>query len=148
MSYERPYYKDIDYRPQLFYAAFGVGDTELEVSKVRHKVDGFPEGLSMTAYEKPEHAEYMEALIGGDLGEMLRDRTPQLYEAVCGTDKFTVIRGQVKDDGDLCYFRNVIGFIEAMVEEGALGILDVFTTTLFSPSEWTKNIFEPHALML
>ena len=47
MDYERPYYEDLNYHPLLFYVVFGVEDEELSVSRERHHMDEFPEGLDM-----------------------------------------------------------------------------------------------------
>lgn len=38
----REYYKDIDYKPFLFYVIFGVSAEELQVSRKKHHIDEFP----------------------------------------------------------------------------------------------------------
>ena len=45
----REHYKDINYKPFLFYVVFGVPGEKLEVSQSRHHVDAFPEGLELRA---------------------------------------------------------------------------------------------------
>lgn len=127
----------------MFYVVFGVDSADLQVSRKRHKVDGFPENLELILYEKPKHTEYMELLFGGSMGNVLRDNNPQLYEAFREADRWTVIRGEIKDDANLHYMRNAIGFVQALIEKGALGIFDLFTLRLFSSAEWTGKIFEP-----
>lgn len=141
MNYERPYYKDLNYRPLLFYVIFGVKDEELKISKERHHVDAFPDGLDFVFYNKSENGTYMSSFIGGTLGEMLDRENHILYEAVRNTDKWAVIRGEVEQDADLNYMRNTIGVIQALVENGAAGVLDLQTFTLFTPEEWTNKIF-------
>lgn len=141
MDYERPYYEDINYHPLLFYVVFGVEDEELNVSKERHHVDEFPEGLDMIFYKKSEHGEYMDSMLGGTLGEILREDDPALYEAVRNVEGWAVIQGEVRQDADLNYMRNVIGFVQALVEKDGVGVLDLQTFTLYSAKEWTDNIF-------
>ena len=141
MSYERPYYEDLNYRPLLFYVIFGVEDKELNVSRKRHRVDVFPEGLDFTFYRRPENNAYMSTLIGGTLGEVLDRHDHDLYEKIKNTDHWAVIRGEVRQDADLNYMRNVTGFIQACIEAGAAGVLDLQTFTLFSSKEWTEKFF-------
>lgn len=38
--------------------------------------------------------------------------------------------------------RNVIGIIQALMEEGAAGVLDFPTFRLFSPEAWKEKFFE------
>ena len=141
MNYERPYYEDLNYRPLLFYVIFGVKNEELNVSREKHHVDAFPEGLDFMFYNKSEHSEYMSSLIGGSLGDILKEDNSTLYEAIQNTDTWAVIRGEVQDDTDLGYMRNTIGFIQALLETGAIGVLDLQTFSLLTPKKWTETIF-------
>ena len=149
MSFERPYYEDLNYHPLLFYVIFGVNGEELSVSRERHHVDEFPDGLNLISYQKPEHQEYMTELIGGALGEILDAGNHTLYEAVQNTEQWVIIRGEVQQDADLHYMRNTIGFVQALVETGAVGVLDLQTFMLYTPEEWTdiifSNEFDPYA---
>lgn len=141
MSFERPYYEDLNYHPLLFYVIFGVDGEELSVSRERHHVDAFPEGLDLLSYRKPEYEEYMTELIGGTIGEILNEDNHILYEAIKDTEQWVIIRGEVKQDADLNYMRNAIGFVQALVETGAVGVLDLQTFTLYTPEEWKNSIF-------
>lgn len=142
MGYERPYYEDINYRPFLFYVVFGVDDLQLNVSRKQHRVYEFPEGLDCMLYDKATEGGYMNSLIGGALGKTLNMKYPELYQTVLKTDKWAVIRGEVQNDTSLNYMRNTIGFVQALAEKEAVGILDLQTFTLYTPQEWNKNIFE------
>ena len=141
MSFERPHYEDLNYHPLLFYVIFGVNGDELNVSRERHHVDEFPDGLDLISYQKPEHQEYMTELIGGALGEILDAGNHALYEAIKNTEQWVIIRGEVQQDADLNYMRNAIGFVQALVETGAVGVLDLQTFMLYTPEEWTDIIF-------
>ena len=141
MGFERPYYEDLNYRPFIFYVVFGVNGEELSVSRERHHVDAFPDGLDLISYNKSEHNEYMTELIGGTLGKILNEDNHALYETIQNTEQWVVIQGEVIQDTDLNYMRNVIGFVQALIETGAVGVLDVQTFKLFTSEEWTNNIF-------
>lgn len=154
MSYERPYYNDRKMRPYLYYVVFGVSAGELTVSRERHHVDCFPEGLDFIQLKKPENEAYMNDLLGGALGNILRKANPELYERIMETRRWAVIRGEISQDSDLHYMRNAVGFVQALVESGAEGVLDLQTLSLFSSQEWTDKIFSPdfdpyaHAVIL
>lgn len=141
MSYERPYYENLNYHPLLFYVIFGVKDEQLNVSRERHKVDSFPDGLDIIFYKRSEHDEYMSSMLGGTLGEILDEENHVLYEAMQNTDQWAVIRGEVQQDADLNYMRNAIGFVQALVENGAVGVLDLQTFRILTAEEWTDSIF-------
>lgn len=141
MNYERPYYEDLNYHPLLFYVVFGVKDEYLKVSKSRHHVDEFPAGLECVFNQKPDNEAYMSEMLGGTLGDILAEKNPDLYERIQQTDKWAIIGGEVVQDSDLNYMRNVIGFVQAFLDEGAIGVLDLQTFTLFSAEEWEQGIF-------
>lgn len=141
MDYERPYYTDLNYHPLLFYVIFGVKNGELVVSREKHHVDGFPEGLSCSCFTKAENGEYMESVIGGDLGRVLKNGNCTLYEEIRCADQWAIISGEVEQDSDMNYMRNVIGYIQAFMENGVIGVLDLQTFTLYTPDEWKNKIF-------
>lgn len=141
MSNERQYYEDIGYKPFLFYVVFGVSGDELEVSQKKHNVDGMPEGLEIVSLARPDHSEYIDGLIGGGIGELLKKADSALYGTCKAAEKVVIIRGQIENDSTLDYMRNVIGICEAFIDKGAKGILDLQTFTLYSPGEWTSRFF-------
>ncbi len=143
MGYERPYYQDSPFRPFIFYAVFGAVGGDLKVSRQRHRVDEFPEGLEMSLLERQKHGAYMDGLLSGTLGDVLRRSEPAIYEAGRAEDCWAVIRGEPQKDTNLGYLRNSIGFVQALLETGADGVMDLQTITLYTPEEWKRRIFEP-----
>ena len=69
---KREYYEDIGYKPFLFYMIFGVSADELQVSREKHKVDEFPEGLDIASLSRPEHSDYIDSIMGGEIGKILK----------------------------------------------------------------------------
>jgi len=142
MALERAYYEDINYHPYIFYVVFEVRHEKLEISTERHHVDELPEGIDIALFNRYENGEYMDSLLGGTLGYLLNESSPSLFSRVHASEKWAVIRGEVKNDSTLDYMRNVIGLVQAFVETGALGVLDLQTFTLLSSEEWTETIFK------
>ena len=141
MSNERQYYEDIGYKPFLVYLIFGVSGDELEVSRYRHNVDGIPEGLEFVSLTRPEHSDYLDGILGGEMGKLLKRADSDLYEECKATDKVVFIKGEIKDDSTLDYMRNLIGICQAFFDKGAKGVLDLQTFTLYSPKAWTDRFF-------
>jgi hypothetical protein len=138
---ERKYYEDIGYKPFLFYVVFGVSANELEISREKHKVDEIPEGLDVIALSRPEHSDYLDGLLGGDIGRVLRNADSGLYDKCVKTEKVVILKGEIQKDSTLDYMRNIIGIIQAFIDKGAAGVLDLMTFTLYSTSEWDKRFF-------
>lgn len=144
MKLDRPFYIDIDYHPYLFYVVLGASlEDKFEVLKDRHHVDGFPEGLEFFYIDRENDSEYMDNMMGGTIGSILMEENPELYLKVKGEHSWAIIRGEVKDDTDLTYMRNVIGYIQALVERGGKAVFDFSTVTLYSPIDWRKRFFQP-----
>jgi len=139
---KREYYEDIGYKPFLFFVIFGVSANELKVSREKHHVDGFPEDLEIHSLSRPDHADYMDGFFGGDLGKVLKEADGELFETCRRAESCVIIRGTVKEDRTLDYMRDAIGIIEALVEQGAAGVLDFQTFTLYAPGKWTERFFE------
>ena len=138
---ERPYYSDIGYEPLLFYVIFGVGGSDLAVSREKHKVNGIPEGLEIYTVKRPDDDEYMNAMLGGSIAGILMRSEPELYNAALASDVWTVLRGEITNDSTLDYMQDTIGIVQALAEQGAAAILDLQTFSLFSADEWNDTYF-------
>ena len=141
MKLDRPFYIDIDYHPYLFYVIFGAKQEKLEVSKDRHRVDGFPEGLEFFYIDRKNDAEYMDNMLSGTIEAILINENPDLYKKIKAEDSWAIIRGEIKNDFDLTYMRNTIGFVQALLEKGAKGVLDFSIMTIYAPYEWRRRQF-------
>lgn len=138
----RKEYTDIGYRPFLFFVIFGVTEKEMQVSGSRHHVDAFPEGLEAHGLCRREHSDYIDGFFGGTLGKILKEDDPELYDQCQKAENCVIIRGDIIEDATFDYMRDVVGIIQAFVEQGAVGILDLLTFSLFSPQNWTECFFE------
>jgi hypothetical protein len=121
----REYYKDIGYKPFLFFVIFGVSGDELEVSAKRHKVDMIPEKLDIHTLTRLKNRNYIDGFFTGSLGNILKSKDENLFEQCRATDKCAILQGDIMNDSTFDYMRNVIGIVQAFVDKGAVGILDV-----------------------
>lgn len=133
MTYERPYYIDIAYPPVLFYIVFGTnGDLALEEGKA------LPQGLEAVTYKGEGHKKYMQSILGGSIGEILKNENQKLYEKALQTEGCVVISGAAAKKDDLKYLKATMEYIQALMKGGAIAVLDLLTYTLFGSEEWIK----------
>ena len=125
----------------MFYVIFGVKEEELEISRERHNLDEVPEGLNMNMFTREQHSEYMDNLIGGTLGKLLKEEQPELYEKIQKENVWAIVNGKIKQDDNLKYLRNTIGVVQAFIDAGAIAVLDMQTFSLYSALEFTEKIF-------
>ena len=139
---ERKNYVEVNYKPYLFFVVFGVTGDDLEVSASRHHVDSLPGNLDIRSLNRAEHASYIDGFFAGDLGMVLGDENPELLSKCRAADTCVIINGQIEDDRNLDYMRNIIGIVKAFTDKGAVGVLDLLTFSLYSPEDWENRFFE------
>ena len=97
---ERKYYRDIGYKPFLFYVVFGVSAEELEVSRNRHKVDELPEGLDIRSLNREQHGSYLDGFLTGAMGKVLEEKDPALFRRCREAETCSILQGSIgKDTG-------------------------------------------------
>ncbi len=138
---ERKYYRDIGYKPYLFFLIFGVSGEDLEVSRERHLVDGLPEGLDIRTFTRKEQGAWIDGWFSGAYETVLKQADPELYERCRKAEVCSLLQGHVEKDATLDYMRNAVGIVQAFVDKGAAGILDAQTISLYSPETWTERFF-------
>ncbi|PQV63930.1 hypothetical protein B1R32_108141 [Abditibacterium utsteinense] len=91
----------------------------------------------------------------GEVGsEMLRQSNLEMASAIEAAPLSVSIRGVVPDPQNLDYLRDCLHFIETLLENGGIGVIDPQTLQMFSPAQFRfifcGNAFEPtsHATIL
>ncbi len=139
---KREYYQDIGYRPFLFYVIFGVSGEDLIVSRTKHKVDELPEGLDLRTLTRKENGDYIDGFFSGAMGKVLREEDEDLFLRCKKAEKCVIFQGTVMNDSTFDYMRNVIGIVQAYINQGAVGILDPQRIIIYSPEKWTERFFD------
>ena len=93
-----------------------------------------PEGLEFTCLNRDEHANYITGFFEGPLGDILQEEHNELIARCREAKECVVIRGEIEEDDRLDYMRDVIGIGKAFFDQGAAGILDMLTFSLYSES--------------
>lgn len=127
---------------------FGDLKSELAVSGEKHRVTGMPEGVAIQRQARgtPEGDELFRTFTdasAGVLGAML-DEDAALAAKVRATKSAMRMVGSVEDPDDLLYLRSTIGIVQAMLEAGAVGVVDS-AMHWWSAESWTNDVFAPDA---
>ncbi len=124
---------------------FGDLGTELAISPDRHRVTGMPEGVEIRRLTRgtPDGDEAFRGFTDPSevLGRML-DENPELAREVRGAKSVMRVVGTVADPEDLLYLRSTIGIVQAMLEAGAVGVMDQ-AMHWWSAETWASEMFEP-----
>ena len=139
---KREYYRDTGCRPFLFYMIFGVSGEDLVVSRTKHKVDELPEGLDLRTLTRENHRDYIDGFLTGSMGKVLKEADETLFMRCKEAEECVIFQGTVVNDRTFDYMRNAIGIVQAFIDQGAVGILDPQTITLYSPGRWTDTFFD------
>jgi hypothetical protein len=124
---------------------FGDLQGELAVSPEKHRVTGMPEGVAIQRQTRgtPDGDETFRGFTDPSevLGRML-DESPELAKKVRGAKSVMRLVGSVEDPDDLLYLRSTIGIVQAMLEAGAVGVVDS-AMHWWSAEQWTNDVFGP-----
>lgn len=73
--------------------------------------------------------------------EQLRTQDPDLAAMVEVQEQCTAVRGECVEDADLNYFRDAIGMVTALLDQGGIAVFDPQTFTWWSAEDWRSQIF-------
>ena len=102
------------------------------------------------SYGPGAHPEVPGSFREGYTWEQLKLDSPEFAATIGEQTNCWVIRGQLQDAPTLNSFRDVIGFITYLLDEGGVCVYDPFIMKWWRPEEWREQIFDvaspaPHA---
>ena len=146
--WERKYFSKGFEPAFIFFAIYGIENSELNLSKTEHNIDEYPQGLDIRFYNKSKNSEqkaYIEGFLNGAMGRMLKEDSPELYKKTLTAQNMAIVSGMFDDVSSLKYLKNSIGVLKALSEKKAISILDVQTSKFFTPEEWSEKYFVPRS---
>jgi hypothetical protein len=139
-NWNRTLYMENEQKPRVFFIVFGF-ENELSVSRSKHRVSQIADDIDIRKIERQVDSEYIEGFINGSLGDLLIEKEADFVEKIKSANSIMVISGKIIDDTNLNYLRNCIGIVESMLENGAVGVLDIFTLRWMNIKEWQQEYF-------
>lgn len=141
-DWNREFYKPGGGNPFLFYVLFGNFAEEMTaLSRSEYKTSGPPQGIEIMKYRRSEQGEVFDGFCLGYLWESLKKDSPALAEKVNKSDQCIVLRGNLEDEKSLNYFRDIIGLITYLMDNGGDCLYDPFMFKWWSEDEWKEKVF-------
>jgi hypothetical protein len=141
--WQRPYFQEGGGSPFLFYVVYGRFDPDAPLSRSKYRVEGMPDEVDLIHYHRPEHAQACESFLDGYLWDRLKRNDPDLAAAIVGQSECMVLRAEFSDPPNLNYFRDSLGIVTWLLDQGGVGIYDPQMFKWWSPADWKENAFEP-----
>jgi hypothetical protein len=129
--------------PFLFYVVYGPTPTDFTISRETYRCEGVPDGLDVMAYSPKTHPDVVHSFCEGYLWDVLLDENPELAQAVKQQKECLIFSGDIADPADLGYFRDTIGVISWLVDQGAVAVYDPQMIKWWSAEEWREHVFKP-----
>ena len=141
-DWQRPHFRAGGGDAFLFYVMFGPIPSDFTISRGDYHFDGIPDGVQLTGYNPNTHPEVLDNLREGFLWEQLQNDDPALATVIGEQTEGLKLIGPVQDPVDLNYFRNVVGLIQWLFDQGGVGLYDPFRFFWWTPDQWRRDAFE------
>jgi hypothetical protein len=138
-DWPRPYWQPGNEDALLLFFVFGSFADDLAIPAERHGSPGLPEGVELHRYQNAVLAKWDGYPLSGALGEVLREDSPEGYEAARAAPHAIVIRGLIPDGPALDYLRDTMGVVAALTDVGAKTIVDPQILSLFTAEDWREH---------
>lgn len=142
-SWPREHFRAGGGEPFLFYVIFGSIKIDQPISRGTYKTEGIPKGIELHSYGPENSPEVPQSFLEGYLWDGLKESNPALADAIETTDRCLVLQGTPNDDSSLDYFRDAIGLMTFLAEQGGVSIYDPFMLRWWEIADWRKELFEP-----
>ena len=126
----------------LFYAVFGRMPQSFDVPAVKYRTAGLPQGVEVRHFSRSSNAKYIDGFTGGYAWEDLSKNAPALADRIMSAADCLVVAGTVEDPDSLKYLRDTLGLVTYLLDEGGVAVLDLQTSSWYSPSRWHELIFD------
>lgn len=92
--------------------------------------------------------------IAPDVAQVLRESNPEAVPLIEAAPSVVTISGKVSDPSDLHYLRDSLQFIDTLLKNGGVGVVELQSLQVFNAAEWREKFwadaFEPtfHTVIL
>jgi hypothetical protein len=129
--------------PFLLYVIFGANVRDLNISRSRYRCAGVPEGVDLLAYGPEQHPEVLDSFRQGYVWDEFKAKQPESAAAIETQSECVVLRGSGADSVSLNYFRDSIGVLTCLLDQGGVAIYDPQGLVWWAPDDWKGRVFEP-----
>lgn len=139
-DWPRQYFEESGGNPFLFYVVFGRFGELPAMSASKYRSKGVFPGLDLSHHDQPD---VLNGFREGYLWEDLKIRNPDLWTRTAEAKECLILRGELEDSETLNYFRETVGLLTFLLDQGGICIYDPFMLEWWTPEKWHKQVFEP-----
>src|SRR5262249_3400294 len=110
--------------PFLFYVVFGAFSELPALSRQEYRSNGLVPGLPLSHYGRGQHPDLLDRFRQGYLWDELSRHQPGLAEAVQEAGECLLLRGELEDQSDLNYLRDMVGLLTFLLDQGGIMVFD------------------------
>ncbi len=146
-SWQRHHYVPSNAPAFLFYVVFGDFKTLGPLDAQQYRSLGIPDGISLHACSRQNDGEYIAKFCEGYAWEQFSKADSDLSQTVRNAPGCVILKGSVPDSPTLDYFRDTIGLLTFLLDQGGVAIYDPFLLVWWRPTKWHEEAFAPAAPM-
>ena len=120
----------------LLYFVFGDFPRKLNVPLGKYASRGLPDGVQLYRHPHAQLRQWEGYPLGGALGEILREDSPQAVARAETAGEVLSVRGSVADPASLDYLRDTIGVVAGLLDLGGTSVVDPQMLSLFPAATW------------
>ena len=129
----------------LFYVVYGDFKVDFKLSGEKYQTKGIPNGIDLMHYGPETHPEVLESFLEGYVWDELNKDNLTLSNQIKEAKECYIFKGSVADTDNLNYYRDLIGLITYLLDNGGVAVYDLQVLTFWSKTDWIEKIFEPKA---
>jgi hypothetical protein len=142
-DWPRKYYQATTSGPMLFFVVFGKFGAIGPVSMSKYRCAGLPEAIDVMKYGGDVHPETMEGFRQGLMWDLAKAEIGELQSTIAQAPECLIVRGELPDQPNLNYLRDVTGFVTYLLDHGGCAVHDLQRLKYWSPAEWRTEVFDP-----
>lgn len=137
-DWTRPHWERDAAKALLVYFVFGGFANVPDLATLAFGL-ALPEGFSLRRMPRASFLQWQGNPLRGGLGESLRADDPETFEQASQSFACLVLRGEIDDSPTLDYLRGALAVQGALLDAGAVAIIDPQMLEIFSPGRWRER---------
>jgi hypothetical protein len=98
-----------------------------------------PDGIDLMNYGPDSNPEVISSFNEGYIWDELKNNNQDLSNGIEKSTQCYIFKGESQDLNNLEYFRNTIGIINYLLDNGGIAIYDPFQMKYWSKKEWSES---------
>ena len=137
-NWERPYFEPSKSEVNIFDVAYGKPPKRWNLSGSDYRVAGIPNGVEISTYGPAVNPETVDMFRSGYLWDRLSEDKPDLASQISQENECLIIRGSLRDPETLNYFRDIVGLIQWLFDNGIHAVYDPHAFLWWATEEWNE----------